>query len=147
MRMVTILRGDIDKGGRPWPAIEVFIAASNGKIRACLRQMHGERPRRMGQIPDCDNPQFMCPSRQARHVMPAACAIINLGQHQHGDLVTERFLHGFGCNQAQFVALAHGLDQPFGHIEIGRKIALIAKNDLAICHRQSGPKRLIKFQG
>ena len=78
-RNFGMARCNIYKSRGAWATIEVFIAASDGKIGRCFGQIDVNRAGAVCQIPYCNGAHGMSFSSQLSHIMQAAAAVIHFG--------------------------------------------------------------------
>ena len=139
---LRMARRDIDEGRRAGATVEVFIGAADREIRVAPCHVDRQSPRRMGQIPNGDDPSGLRLLRQRCHVMQSACAVIDLCQHQNGDLVRDICGHVLWRDDAQFQIAVKGADQPFGDIQVRWKVAAVRQDHLAVRHGECSGQRL-----
>jgi hypothetical protein len=65
------------------------------------------------------------------HVVHPAGAVIDMGQHDRGHLLGDVVSHRFRIDDLEFMTLLEAFEQPIGHVEVGRKIAVVGQHDLA----------------
>ena len=119
-----------DKGWRTRPAVQVFVAATDRKISACAGQVHRHRARAVRQVPDRQDACGVCGGGHGFHVVHGTGAVVDVRQHQHRHFRCQGGGNVFGFDQQQ--AQAARLAQPFGDVEVGRKVAALADQQLAL---------------
>ena len=124
-----------DEGRRARPAVQVFIGAADGKIGIGPDQIDIHGARRMRQIPYRQRPGIMRPVSQRPHVVTPASAVIDLGDHQNGQIIVYRCLDLFGGDDAQF--RPDGARQPLGDIQIRGEIAAVGQDHPPIRPRRA----------
>ena len=67
-RLLVPALGDEEEGGRPWPAVEVFVAAADREIGAGGVQLDRHRAGAVGQIPQRERAALRAP-RAVRRAM------------------------------------------------------------------------------
>ncbi len=87
LNFIHIPRTDVNKCGGTWSAIEIFVGAAHCKIDSRANQIDGKRAHAVRQIPKCDHAVCVSGGGQGLHVVFATRAIVDLGQHQDGNLV------------------------------------------------------------
>ncbi len=120
------------EGRRARAAIQVFVGAADGVIRAACVQVNGHSARRMRQIPDGQRAVLVRQRRDGRHVVHVPALVVHVRQHGDGDVVAQRAFQLFRrVDQAQFVAVAQQVGQAFSDVEVGRKVMRFRHDDLA----------------
>jgi hypothetical protein len=82
----------------------------------------------MGEIPDRQCAGGVRPLGQRLHVVKAAGAIVDLGQHQHRNRLVDGTFDFLRRGNSKRVSPVERSEQSFGHVEIGRKIAVVGKD-------------------
>jgi hypothetical protein len=72
------------------------------------------------------------------HIQHLAGAIIDMGQGDDGDLIRDRPRDVFLRHGTDLVARPQHRDQPFGDIDVGRKIARLGQDQLAVPAQRAG---------
>ena len=96
-------RCNIDKSRGARATIEVFIAASDGKIGLCFGQIDVNRAGAVCQVPYCNGAHGMGFSGQLGHIMQTAAAVIHFGDQRDGNLFGDMGLDLFRGHHLQFV--------------------------------------------
>ncbi len=86
-------RGDVDEGRAAGAGVEVFVGAADREIGPAASDVDRQRAGGMGEIPDDQRARRMRLFGQAGHVVPPPGAVIDLGDHHHGDAVVDGILH------------------------------------------------------
>ena len=128
LHLARVARRDIDEGRAAGAGVQVFIGAARREIGARARQIDRHRARRMGQIPKRQRPRGMGRCGQRRHVVLAAGAVIDLGQHRHRHRFVDRGGDLIRRDGAQLIPLTKKPGQPLRHVKIGREIAGIGQD-------------------
>ena len=119
-----VARRGVEEGRCPRSAIQIFVAAANGKIDIAAFQIDRQRAGRMRQIPDHQRTGILRRAGQRRHVMHATVAVIHMGEHQHRDIAVQRrcdLLRPVDMDKPVMPATLP--DHPFGNVIVGREIA------------------------
>ena len=82
-------RGDGDEGGRAGSGVEVFVGAADREIGIGRGEIDGDCAGAVREVPDGEGAGGMGGFGERRHVVQPAGAVIDLRQHQHGDVVGE----------------------------------------------------------
>ena len=75
------------------------------EIRLCAGDIDRQGPCGMGEIPDRQRPDRVGLPRQRRHVVQSPCPVVDLCQHQYGEVLGDVRLDLFRRDDAQFVIL------------------------------------------
>jgi len=92
--------GDEQKSGRPGTAVEIFIAAPDRGVGTRRIEIDRDRASAVRQIPQHQRARLMRRSGQALHVVAAAAAIIDVGQHHHCRVRIDRGFDRLGIDRA-----------------------------------------------
>ena len=134
---------DVKKGRRAGAAVEIFVGAAVRHVGLGALEVDGRRPGGMRQIPDGDRARCMRLLGQCLHVVQPARPVVDLGQHQNGDVPVDRIRNRLRLDDLQAVSSAEQLDEAIGHVEIGREVAAVAEDDAAIGNElDRGPQQL-----
>ena len=121
---------------------------ADGEVGPGPGEVDGQRAHRVGQVPDRQRTGRVRRRRQARHVVPAPGAVVDLGQHHDRDGLVQRigdFLRG---HKPDLVAPAERSDQPVDHVEVRGEVAVVREDDAALGpHLQGGGHRLVDLDG
>ncbi len=147
---VGVFGVDPDKGRRAGAAVEVFVAAADREVGLRRVEVHRHGARAVREVPDGEHAGRMRGGGDGGHVVHGAGAVVDVGQHQHGDLVGERRGDLFRLDELQ--AKAALAAQRFGDVEVGREVAALADDELALgCvlgrDVQRGAQHLVEVDG
>ena len=120
-----------DKGWRAGAAVEVFVAATDRKVRPRAVQIDWHSAGAVGQVPDRHGANGMGCFGECGHVVHGSGSVVHMGQHQYGDIRTQRrWQFGF-VNQLQCQAVLCA--QALRDVQVGREVAAL---------RQQGPAQI-----
>ena len=119
----------VDEGRRAGTAVEMLVGASDREIGADFLDRQIERADRMREIPHDGDSLRVRGRGDAGHVVHSPGAVIDLGEQQHGDVRAERGFDGVGRREAQEPPSPAQGRQRVRHVEVGRKIAVVAEDD------------------
>ncbi len=119
-----------DEGRRAGAAVEVLVAAAHRHVGAVAVQGHRQRAGAVRQVPHRQRAGRVCGVRQRGHVVQAAAAVVDLGEHQHRGVGAQqrRDLRG-RVGQPQLAAALRR--QRLGDVEVGREVAAFADDHAA----------------
>ena len=145
---VDVFGRDVDECRRTRTRVQELVGAADGEVGPGAGKIDGQRSRRVGQIPDRQCAGRVRRLRQARHVVPATGAVVDLGQQQHCDVLVERLADGLRSHGPDLVPAPERANQPVGHVEVGREVAVIRQDDATLRpHPQGGGHRLVDLDG
>ena len=130
---------------RAGPAVQVLVAAADREVGIGAVQVDRHRARRVRQVPDDERAGRMRRARRRGEPVHAAAAVVDVGEHQHGDLVVQGFIDARTVDQSEIETVRRG--DAFGHVEIGREVAALGEDDAArrrvgALQRDRGAERL-----
>ena len=112
------------KGRGAGAAIEVLVAATDRKVGPRGMQVDRHRAGAVGQIPDGQHAGFMSLGAHGGHIVHRAGPVIDMGEHQHCDIVAQCRVQLIMFDQAQRQPAIPA--QRLRDIEVGREIAALA---------------------
>ena len=121
---------DPHKGRGTWAAVEVFVAATHGKVGFGCGEVHRHGTRAVSEVPHGEDAFGVGRSGDGGDVVHGAGAVVHMCQHEHRHAGGERSRNLFGLDQHQFAAAF--LAQRFGDVEIGGEVAAFAHDALAV---------------
>jgi hypothetical protein len=107
-----MFRRDIDEGRRTRPAVQIFVGAADREIGFRTGKIDRNGAGRMGEVPHRDHARVMGLFCQRLHVVQAAGAVVDLGDHQHRHAVIDRGLDLFRFDDLEHMALIERFEQP-----------------------------------
>src|SRR6201999_3668368 len=112
----------IEKCRRPWAAVQIFVSAADGKIRARSRNVGLQRSDTMGQIPQDARALCMRPLGDGRKIEQLRGLVVDMRKHdQEGRLIDPlgdfRSWHGHDLDGA-----SRERCQALQHIDVSRKV-------------------------
>ena len=140
-----VLRMRPHEGGRARPAVEVLVAAADREIGAGAMQVDRHRAGRVSEVPDGQRAGGVGDPRQLGHVVHAAAAVVDVGQHQQRDVVGQVIGEVVGFDDAQLQPGGDG--DAFGDVEVGGEVAAFreqgrARRGVGLLQGGGGAERL-----
>ncbi len=132
---------DEQEGGRAGAAVQIFIAASHRQVAAVAAQIDGERTSAVRQVPQTQHAHAMRDRVDRLHVMLAAAAVIDLGQHEDGDAFVDCALDFAGRDRLDGDARNQCL-QPLSDIKVGWEIPFLRQDDPPLAAHQRSAEQL-----
>ena len=115
-------------GRGPRAAVQIFITAAYGEVRARAIEIDLQRTAGMAEIPKGQGADGVRPRRQPGHVEDVARHIVHMGQDQQRDLVGDGVGDRRTLHHPQLRPPAELLDQPLQHVEIGGEVARLRQD-------------------
>ena len=112
------------KGRGAGAAIEVFVAATDRKVGPRRMQVDRYRPGTVGQVPDGQDAGLSCLGTHRGHIVHRAGPVVDMGEHQHRDVVAQCRRQLIALDQAQCQSAI--VAQRLRDVEVGREIAALA---------------------
>ena len=134
-------RRDIDEGRRAGAAIEVFVAAADGEIGVAAVEVDRQRAGAVARGPRSSARPRHGPGGHAAMSSRAAGAVVDIGEHQHGERRRRSPRRSLGGDLPQLVAIAEQIGEAVGDVEVGREIAGLGQDDLALRPQMAAPRR------
>src|SRR5690606_35051714 len=103
--------------------VEVLVAAADGEVGVGADQVHRNRAGRVRQVPQRDRAAAAGGAGERGHVVHAACAVVDVGEHQHGERCIELRSDLLGLDQLEREAVLPR--QALGDVEVGGEVAAL----------------------
>lgn len=126
-----VLLRHVHKRRSAGPSIEVFVSATGGEVCSRASQVNRNGTGRMRQIPDGQSAGVVSAPRDRLHVMNASAPVVDLGEHDHGNLIIDRARHFLRRHQLQRVTPVQHPYEALRNVQIGGEISRIRQNDAA----------------
>ena len=122
--------GDIEERRRARPAVQIFVAAPDREVAAGAVEVERDRSGAVRQVPD-----GQCASRMRRivdraHVVKCRRSVIDMSERNDRGVVANRRQHFLRFNRLQLKT--EHVREPLRDIEVGREIALLREDRLAL---------------
>ena len=129
---VLQVRAHIKEGGRARPSVEVFVGAAQREVGIGAGEIDGRGAGRMRKIPDGQCAGGMGCGGHGPHVMQPRGPVVHFRQHDDGHRVVDGLHHGVRLHDPQNMATTQQVAQALRHIEVGREIAGVGEDHLAV---------------
>ena len=123
-------RRDVEIGGRAGAAVQIFVGAAHREVGAGAVQVDRDRAGRVAEVPQHQRAGALSGGGDGGHVPARGGLVVDVGQHQHRDVGTERRLDLAARHDAQARAGNAG-DRALGDVEVGREVARLAQHHAA----------------
>ena len=111
-------------------AIEVFVTATHREVCARAGQSYRYRACAVGQVPHHQCTSRMGSLGEGGHVVHGAGAVVDMGEHQHRQVLVQVLCNLVRLHKHQRVAALGA--QAFGDVQVGRKVAALAQHHAAV---------------
>ena len=123
--------GDVEEGGCPRAAVEIFIAAADREIGSAAVECYRHSTCAVAEVPQHKRPFRLRARGDPGHVMDFGGLEVDVGQAHDRHVAVDRVHDLVLLDEAQAIAAAQELGETLGDVEIGREIVRLGEDGLA----------------